>query len=190
MTDEKNETPEGGGADDRTDANIAGLARALRELAKAKPVDWVTKNTNRLYTEAADAIDGLLNRLASPHPASPDVAKLREALAWVIDAIDHGVPESCGGCGGPNAQCDASCQDAFYFAQGMHRARAVLAETETKEASHEVSTYRSALEDIVEDCKLLAPHVPESARGALDGMRVVAENALRAYAVLAETETK
>jgi len=68
------ETPEGGGADDRTDANIAGLARALRELAKAKPVDWVTKNTNRLYTEAADAIDGLLNRLASPPPASPEVS--------------------------------------------------------------------------------------------------------------------
>lgn len=54
---------------------------------------------------------------------------LRDALAWTVDVIDHEVrpPESCGGCGTPNAQCGCECVDAVRHADGMRKARALLA---------------------------------------------------------------
>ena len=59
---------------------------------------------------------------------------LREALSGALDVIDHGVPESCGACGTPNATCDGDCVAAAYLAsdQRKWRALAVADEGEAK----------------------------------------------------------
>ena len=57
---------------------------------------------------------------------------LREALSGALDVIDHGVPESCGACGTPNATCDGDCVAAAYLASDQRKWRALAAADEGK----------------------------------------------------------
>lgn len=64
-------------------------------------------------------------------------AAIEQSLDWLIAVVEHEVapPESCGACGTPNAQCDGSCADAVYHAEGMRKARTLLAAMKQRSAA-------------------------------------------------------
>ena len=102
--------------------------------------------------------------------------RLREALAWCIGVIDHEVkpPESCGGCGTPNANCDGECADAFYFSKHMRAARALASPPAPKPAADPKPWPRCphGLLERVEGCREC--NAEDETRQRQEGLRVCA----------------
>lgn len=131
---------------------LTKLAEVEKELGKLKlaldggdVVDWkdrAERAESRLARQMEikgsldrdlDHYSKVLRKLESQSLRDREVLwEMREALDSCQKVLDSAIPETCGGCGTPNAQCDVSCADAHYLADLYNSVKKALSLTLTE----------------------------------------------------------